>query len=73
MKLREWLDMKVDEAAAKHDVDNSTAHVVDINQKMLSDVIFAAQVMDRRIEIIEAKLGLDAFDIPTKATGILPN
>jgi hypothetical protein len=46
---------------------------VNANQKMLTDVIFALQIIDRRIEIIEAELGLGVFEIPTQATGILPD
>ena len=63
MKLSEWLEARVDVAAARHDGDASIGNVVDINQNMLAEVIVAVKMIDDRLARVEAKLGYDPFDI----------
>lgn len=66
MKLREWLDARIDVASARHDADNTTVNVVNINQKMLADVTHAVMLLDARIEAVETALGFDLFEVDAK-------
>jgi len=63
MTLTEWLDRQIDIAAAKHDVDNSTESVVNINQGFLADIAIAMKFVDQRLIAIEAALDLPEFDL----------
>ena len=68
MKLREWLDVEIDKAATRHTADNSTANVVDINQAALSSLYYAVQILDERIERLEAAAGY-TFDLDRRPRG----
>lgn len=63
MTLTEWLEAKIDVAAARHDADSSTFNVVEINQTMLAQVIHAVKIIDGRLTRIEAELGFNPFEI----------
>jgi predicted amino acid-binding ACT domain protein len=66
MTLTEWLDRQIDIAAAKHDIDNSTVNVVNINQTFLRDLAQAVMFVDERLQSIEAALDLPKFELEAK-------
>ncbi|TFC30784.1 hypothetical protein E3O55_07310 [Cryobacterium sp. MDB1-18-2] len=73
MTLTEWLDRQIDIASAKHDADNSTASVVNINQTMLVDVVMALKFNDARLAAIEAALDLPKFDLTAQGRTVRRN
>lgn len=66
MTLSDWLETRVDVAAARYDADSTTRNVVDINQTALAEVIVAMKILDARIAKVEAQLGFNPFEFPSK-------
>lgn len=71
MTLTDWLETRIDVASARHDADSTTKNVVDINQTMLVDVILAVKILDARIAKVEAQLGFNPFEFPSKGNIVL--
>lgn len=63
MKLREWVNKQVDIEVAKLGSAPSLADKVASNQAILASTIRAVEIVDMRLELIEAKLGIDLGEI----------
>lgn len=72
MTLSEWLERQIDIASAKHDMDNSTVSVVNINQTFLSEVASAVKFVDARLIAIEEALELPRFDLTARGNRVFP-